>query len=124
MQVFGLLDQLEMDDAAPFAQPLWADEHSRILRFRLQPGQFIKEHHSRNSPFFGVVLKGRGVFTGDDGAKHEVGPHSVVRFDVGEDHSVKALDEELVFVGFQVGVAEMSPVGKGGMLGRGEGVKE
>jgi quercetin dioxygenase-like cupin family protein len=124
MQIFEAVEDLRLGDAAGLAQPLWADEHSRILRFVLQPGDSIKEHHSRNSPFYALVLKGRGVFTENNGTDHEVGPHDFVQFDVGEDHAIRALGEELVFVGFQVGVGEASPMGKGGILGRGEDVAE
>lgn len=96
----SLMENLEFHENGPYAQPLHVDSHGRILRFMLKPGQSIKEHKAPNSPFYVVVLKGQGIFSGGDGVERQVGPNAVLAFDPGELHSVRALDEEFVFVGF------------------------
>jgi hypothetical protein len=44
------------------------------------------------------VLKGHGLFAGGDGAENQFGPNTLLIFDPGEDHTIRAMDEELVFV--------------------------
>jgi len=58
-----------------------------------------QKHNAPSSPFFVVVLKGQGVFSGGDGVEHTCGPNTLLVFDAGEQHAVRAVDE-LVFVGF------------------------
>jgi quercetin dioxygenase-like cupin family protein len=113
-----LLQNLEFHDAGAYSEPLYVDEHARVLRFTLKPGQSIREHEAAHSPFYVVVLKGRGVFVGGDGGEHVVGPESLLIFEPGERHSVRALDEALVFVGFLHGVAGMRQGKAGGILAR------
>lgn len=113
-----LLEALAFHDAVPFAQPLLVDQHSRILRWMLKPGQQIAEHKVPDSPFYVVVLKGRGIFAGQDGKEQEYGPHSLLIFEQGETHMVRALDEELIFVSFLQGVDSMRPERTGGEIGR------
>ena len=117
MRSTNLLDDLEYHHDHPYAQPLYVDKNGRVIRFMLKPGQIISEHNAPSSPFYAVVIKGHGVFAGADGIEHEFGPNSILIFDEGEDHMVRALDEELVFVGFLHGV-EGTRLGKiGGLLG-------
>jgi quercetin dioxygenase-like cupin family protein len=113
-----LLDDLEFHDPMPFAQPLLVDQTSRILRWMLKPGQQIAEHKVPDSPFYVVVLKGRGIFAGQDGQEQEYGPYSLLIFEQGEVHSVRALDEELVFVSFLKGADSMRSERTGGEFGR------
>lgn len=113
-----LLEELEFHDSVPFAQPLLVDQHSRILRWMLKPGQEIKEHHVPHSPFYIIILKGHGIFTGQDEPEQEFGPNSLLIFEQDEPHTVRALDEELVFVGFLHGVESMRPDRVGGEIGR------
>jgi len=120
MKTMHLFDDLQFRDKDPYAEPLLVDQHGRILRFSLRPGQTIKEHNAPKSPFYVVVLKGRGMFAGSDGHEREVGPHALLVFEPGEDHTVRALDEELVFVGFLHGVDEMRSGKVGGKLGQQE----
>lgn len=103
----------EFRDNSPHSEALYFDAHGRALRFSLRPGQTIKEHKAPNSPFYVVILQGRGVFTDGQGAEHEVGPDTLLIFEPGEDHSVRALDEDLVFLGFLHGVPS-TPEGKRG----------
>lgn len=117
MKTMNLLENLEFHENAPFAQPLSADGNGRILRFMLKPGQSIKEHKAGNSPFHVVVLQGQGIFSGGDGAEHQVGPNAVLTFDPGEMHSVRALDEEFVFVGFLPGVPDARTNRTSGIMG-------
>ncbi len=104
MRTMNLLEGLEFHDRNPYAQPLFVNEGGRVLRFALRPGQSIQPHEAPDSPFYVVVLQGHGMFAGHDGREQEFGPHSLLIFDTGEKHSVRALDEELVFIGFLHGV--------------------
>lgn len=104
-----LLEQLEFHESAPFAQPLLVDKDGRILRWMLKPGQSVIEHSVPHSPFYVVVLKGRGMFAAHGEPEQEFGPNSLLTFNPGEVHTVRALDEELVFVGFLQGVEGARP---------------
>jgi hypothetical protein len=53
-----------------------------------------------------VILSGRGKFSGGAGVEETVGPNSLLVFDPAEQHVVRALDEELVFVGFLHGAPD------------------
>lgn len=99
MQSFNLLEGLKFNEKNPNAEPLHVDPSGRALRFTLEPGQEIREHQVPSSPFFVVILQGKGVFTGKDGREQAFGPETLLVFDPGEKHSVRAL-EKLVFMGF------------------------
>ncbi len=118
MRTTNLLEGLEFHEPNPYAEPLYVDEYGRVLRFTLKPGQSIREHHAAHSPFYVVVLKGRGAFAGADGKEQQFGPNALLLFEPGEGHTVRALDEELVFVGFLHGVSEAQGGRPGGELGR------
>lgn len=105
MITIPLLENREFQNKDPYAQPLVADKTGRVLRFTLQPGQSIREHNTPDSPFYIVVLKGQGMFAGRDGQEQQCGPNSLLVFDPGENHITRALDEELVFVGFLHGAS-------------------
>ena len=113
-----LLEDLEFHDQQPYAQPILVDKYSRILRWMLKPGQQIEEHNVPESPFYVVVLAGRGVFTGADGQEQEFGPNSLLIFDPAEAHTVRALNEELVFVSFMQSVDTMRSDRTGGEISR------
>lgn len=114
-----LLENLEFHESVPFAQPLLVDKDGRILRWMLTPGQSIKEHSVPDSPFYLVILKGQGMFSANGGEEQLFGPNSLLIFDSGEVHTVRALDEELIFIGFLQGVAGARPDRTGGeMAGR------
>lgn len=118
VRVTNLLEDVEFRERGAHAQPLYVDAHGRLLRFALKPGQRIEEHRAPGTPLYVVVVQGHGVFTGGDGVEVEVGPNSLLIFDPGEKHSVRAKDEEFVFLGILHGVPG-SPEGKtGGILGR------
>lgn len=104
MKKMQLMDNLQFNENNPNAEPLWVDQNGRVLRFTLKPGQQIREHSAPSSPFYVVVLKGEGLFSGGDGQEQKVGPHSLLIFEPGENHAIRAEDEELVFVGFLHGV--------------------
>jgi quercetin dioxygenase-like cupin family protein len=99
MKCVSLFDHWPFSDKGPHAEPLHADPNGRAILFTLKPEQSIREHNAPSSPFYVVILSGRGVFSGGDGEEREVGPHTLLLFDPGEQHSVRATDE-LVFVGF------------------------
>jgi quercetin dioxygenase-like cupin family protein len=99
MESVQLLKNLVFQDKGPIALPVHVDPNGRAILFTLKPGQSIREHNVPSSPFFVVILKGRGVFTGGDGVEQTFGPDTLLIFDTGEVHSVQASDE-LVFIGF------------------------
>lgn len=116
MQAFNLLQNLEFRDGDPYAEPLYVDKDTRILRFMLKPGQKIEEHAAPSSPFTAIVVQGHGYFSGPDGDEKRVGPNTLLFFGTGESHAVRAADEELVFVGFLQGVPGTRPDHRGGTL--------
>ena len=105
MKTIPLLEKLEFHDQDPYAQPLFVDKSGRVLRFTLRPGQSIRKHNVPDSPFYIVVLKGQGMFAGGDGQEQQCGPNSLLVFDPNENHVIRALAEELVFVGFLHGAS-------------------
>jgi quercetin dioxygenase-like cupin family protein len=106
MQSIPLYDNWVFHDNDPYAEPLFVDDNGRILRFTLKPGQSVQEHTAPNSPVYIVVLKGTGLFSGDDKREQQFGPGALLIFDTGEPHAIRAEDEELVFVAFLQGVPE------------------
>ena len=66
----------------------------------LKPGCSVGYHqHTENTePYF--ILKGKGIFTDDDGSRTEVGPGDVCYIEVGQSHGLEnaSLDEDLVFM--------------------------
>ncbi len=95
-----LMENWEFHDKNPYAQPLFVSQDSRILRFALRPGQTVREHQAPHSPVYIVVLKGQGMFAGADGKEQMLGPNTLIVFEAGENHSIRALEEDLVFVTF------------------------
>lgn len=118
MRYMDTLHGVEFRENSANSQPLYVDAHGRILRFSLKPGQSISEHKAANSPFYVIILKGRGIFTGGDRFEREFGPDTLIVFDPEEIHSIRALDEELVFLGILHGVAGARPDKIGGLLGQ------
>ena len=100
MNATQLLDNLVFHDKNPNAEPLFVAPDGRILRFTLRPGQAVREHSAPHSPVYVVVLKGQGMFAGADGQEQRFGPNTLLTFDAGETHSIRAEGEELVFVTF------------------------
>jgi quercetin dioxygenase-like cupin family protein len=99
MKLIDLMENLKFGNEDPHAEPLHADSQGRAILFTLKPDQTIREHRAPSSPFFVVILKGQGVFAGSDGLEHTCGPNTLLVFDAGEPHTIRAVDE-LVFVGF------------------------
>jgi quercetin dioxygenase-like cupin family protein len=120
MRTEHLLENLEFHDDNPYAQPLFVDEHGRVLRFMLKPGQSITDHSVPHSPFYVVVLQGQGIFRDGSGKEQPCGPNTLLIFDPAEKHSLRAMDENLVFVGFLQGVPATRPGKTGGKLGHEE----
>src|SRR5574338_1679331 len=100
MKAVNLLDDLKFGDKDPHAEPIYSARDGRAIVFTLKPGQSIRKHNAPSSPFFVVILKGSGVFSGADGDTHTYGPNTLLVFDRGEDHLIRAINEELVFIGF------------------------
>ncbi len=103
MKTTNLSVNWKFSDKGAHAEPLYVNENGRVILFTLKPDQFIREHNAPSTPFYVVVLSGKGVFAGGDGKEQTVGPNTLLMFDPGENHSIRAIDE-LVFVGFLHGV--------------------
>ena len=113
MKTINLLEKVSFKEAQSNSEALFADKNNRILLFSFKPHQVLEKHNSPKSPVVIVVLKGKGVFTGGDGKEQILEPNSLIIFSEAENHSVKALDEELVFVAYLNGASENhEPVGK------------
>ena len=100
MKTISLMENWEFKANDPYAQPLFVGHDGRILRFALRPGQIVREHMAPHSPVYIVVLEGQGMFAGPDGKEQQLGPNELIIFDAGENHTIRALDEDLVFVTF------------------------
>ncbi len=98
MKIIDLSDKWGFDEKKAHAEPLYVGREGRIILFALKAGQSIREHHAPSSPFYALILKGEGVFTGGEGKEVAVGPNSLLVYEPGENHSIRAT-EELVFVG-------------------------
>ena len=99
MKAIDLFENWEFDPRGPHADPLHVDMNGRAILFTLEPEQTIREHNVPSSPFYVIVLAGRGIFAGGDGLEQEVGANTLLVFDPAEQHTVRAL-ENLVFIGF------------------------
>jgi quercetin dioxygenase-like cupin family protein len=99
VKTINLFENREFNQKGPHAEPLHVDRNGRAILFTLKPGQTIREHNAPSSPFYVVVLSGRGSFAGGDGVEQTVGSNTLLVFDPAEQHVIRALDE-LVFVGF------------------------
>ncbi len=98
MKSFNLQENVLFGDKQAKAEPLHVDEHGRILRFALRPGQEVREHSAPHSPVNIIILKGHGLFSGGDGQEQSFGSGEMLLFAPGEQHAIKALDEPLVFL--------------------------
>ena len=105
MRTIELLTGVEFNEKRPHAQSLHSNQEARALRFAFLPGQSIRAHEAPHSPVHLIILKGQGVFAGKDGVEQECGPGMMVVCDAGEIHTVRALDEELVYISVYLGVA-------------------
>lgn len=103
MKTDRLMEGWEFNDKNPYAQPLYVSHDGRILRYALRPGQMIREHQAPHSPVYIVVLNGQGMFAGADGKEQLFGTNALIIFEAGEIHSIRALEEDLVFVTFMHG---------------------
>ncbi len=100
MKSMSLLEKVEFHEKDPNAEPLFVSDEARVLRFALRPGQGVREHNAPHSPVIVTVLQGRGLFAGGDGVEQEFGPNDLLVFQAGEDHAIRALNEDLIFTVF------------------------
>ncbi len=100
MQSWSIHENLVFHDPNPYAEPLFVSPTGRVLRFALRPGQVVREHTAPSSPVYLVTLQGAGVYSGGDGQEQSFGPGTLLVFDVGEPHAIRAADEEVVFLAF------------------------
>jgi quercetin dioxygenase-like cupin family protein len=118
MKTTNLLEGVQFGDSEAHAEPLYVDKLGRAIRFALKPGQSLKEHNAPTSPLYIVVVKGKGMFAGGDGTEQLLGANSLLILDPKENHAIRALNEELVFVTFLHGAPSNVSEKKGGKLGR------
>lgn len=100
MKSVSIYENLVFHDANPYAEPLFVDPAGRVLRFTLQPGQSVREHTAPSSPVYLLTLQGAGHYSGEDGREERFGPGTLVVYDVGERHAIRAEGEQLVFLAF------------------------
>ena len=100
MQSLAIHENLVFHDANSYAEPLFVSPTGRVLRFALRPGQSVREHTAPSSPVYLVILQGAGLFSGEDGREERCGPGTLLIYDVGERHAIRAEGEELVFLAF------------------------
>lgn len=100
MKTIHLFDTLQFHEKNPYPQPLSIDQSGRVLSFALRPGQTIREHNSADSPLYIIVMEGNGIFSGSDGRETECPPGTLLIFDPGERHTLRARDRDLVLIGF------------------------
>jgi len=93
------------------------DKNGRVLRFTLKPAKH-QGAQSAELALYVVVLKGQGMFSGGDGQEKSFGSNSLLVFDPGENHMIRAVEEELVFVGFLRGVPGTREKKVGGEMAR------
>jgi len=118
MKTTNLTKDVQFDEKDAHAEPLYVDKLGRAIRFALKPGQTMKEHNAPSSPFYAVVVKGKGMFAGGDGKEIKCAPNTLLIFDPKENHTIRALDEELILVGFLHGAPSNLSNKRGGKLGR------
>jgi hypothetical protein len=78
MKAIDLFENWQFDPKGPHADPLHVDKNGRAILFTLGPQQTIRGHNVPSSPFFVVILTGRGFFAGGDGLEREVGANTVL----------------------------------------------
>ena len=117
MKSIDLAQSTVFSSKGPHAEPLHVDRNGRAILFTLKPGQIIREHNAPSSPFFAVILQGHGFFSGGDGQENNFGPGTLLVFDPGEQHAIRAQDEDLVFLGFLHGApgAQVEELRDGGV---------
>jgi quercetin dioxygenase-like cupin family protein len=118
MKSAQLLQGLEFDSAKPHASAQYVDKQGRAIVWTLEPNQSIHDHQVPQSPFYVVVLQGHGWFAGAENKEEWVGPNTLLIFDPGERHRVRAGEERLVFVGFLHGAPGNISDKVGGEIGR------
>lgn len=108
MELFRLMKNIEFADGDHgHAQVLYADANSRALRFSLRKGQKIDNFHP-HSPVQVFVLQGTGVFEGKNG--YQTATHNtLILFSEDEEFSVKAANEDLIFVAVMHGSSKVDP---------------
>ncbi len=100
MKSFDVMTGWKFGDKDPVAEPLYVTQDGRILRFALHAGQTVREHEAPHSPVYLQVLQGSGMFAGADGREHKASAGALLVFDAGETHTIRALNEDLVFLAY------------------------
>jgi quercetin dioxygenase-like cupin family protein len=98
MKTIDLGSSARFNESNPHSEPLHVDANGRALLFALRPGQTVREHNAPHSPVNIVVLKGHGFFAGGDKKESLLGPNTLLVIAPGEQHAIRATDEDLVFL--------------------------
>lgn len=108
MELFRLNKNIEFNDGDHgHAQVLYADATHRALRFSLRKGQKIENFHP-HSPVQVFILQGTGVFEGKNGYQTATS-NTLILFEQDEKFSVRAENEDLVFVAVMHGSSKVDP---------------
>jgi quercetin dioxygenase-like cupin family protein len=70
--------------------------HTRLIVFRIAPGQAVPPHQNSSTVLL-TVLAGEGVVTGGDG-EHHCKAGDLIVFDPGELHGMRAAEHELLLL--------------------------
>jgi len=98
MRTFDLNEDIEFNETNAHAESLHSNDEGRALRFAFLPGQRLEPFSAPHSPVHLIIMQGRGMFAGADGAEHECSEGMMIIFDAGEMHTVRAVDEKLMYI--------------------------
>ena len=97
MDTYQLLEHAKFSDAPTGnATALHKSKYGRVIVFALRDGQALSEH-AAPAPVNVVVIQGRAIFTGREGVDVAVVAPALLTMSPGENHSVRADGEDLVF---------------------------
>lgn len=97
MKVIDLQRSAQDAVAANTLRPATAALHDtpavRLVVFRIEPGQEIAMHTNPGTVLLSVI-SGHGTIFGGEDESHQVGPGSMVAYEPGEPHGMRASGEQ------------------------------
>ena len=100
MDAFQLLEHAKFSVAPTGnATAIHKSKYGRVIVFALRDGQALSEHKAP-APVNVVIIQGRAIFTGREGVDVPVAAPALLTMSPGENHSVRADGEDLVFAVF------------------------
>ncbi len=70
---------------------------SRLVVFRIEPGQEVSAHRSTSTVVLNV-LEGSGILSGADGEQRSCSAGDIVLYEPNEEHSMRASEETLLIL--------------------------